>query len=155
MKRLVGCCQRTGPDRRRGESYEKLYIRIVQAGRAGIVLKPVFWMGSSRKDLRAFPKAVQSGMGYALYAAQQGELDPDAKPLKGFGDAQIIEITSRSAGNAYRAVYTVRFSDALYVLHAFQKKSTKGVATPKPDMDLIRARLKDAERFHKELTSNG
>jgi phage-related protein len=89
-------------------------------------------------------------MGYALYVAQQGELDPDAKPLKGFGGAQVIEIVNRFSGNAYRAVYTVRFADALYVLHAFQKKSTKGVATPKPDMDLIRARLRDAERFHKE-----
>jgi phage-related protein len=115
-----------------------------------LVLKPVFWMGSSLKDLRSFPRTVQSDMGYALYAAQQGELDPDAKPLKGFGSAQVIEIVNRFAGNAYRAVYTVRFGDALYVLHAFQKKSTKGVATPKPDMDLIRARLKDAERFHKE-----
>lgn len=115
-----------------------------------ISLKPVFWVGSSRKDLRSFPKTVQAEIGYALYAAQQGELDPDAKPLKGFGGAQVIEIVNRLSGNAYRAVYTVRFDDALYVLHVFQKKSTRGIATPKPDMDLIRARLKDAERFHKE-----
>ena len=115
-----------------------------------IVLKPVFWMGSSRRDLQSFPKPVQSEVGYALHAAQQGELDPAAKPLKGFGSAQVIEIVNRFSGDAYRAVYTVRFGDALYVLHVFQKKSTKGAATPKPDTDLIRARLKDAERFHKE-----
>jgi len=122
----------------------------VTDGSTAISLKPVFWVGSSRKDLRSFPKAVQAEIGYALYAAQQGELDPDAKPLKGFGGAQVIEIVNRFSGSAYRAVYTVRFDDALYVLHVFQKKSTKGIATPKPDIELIRARLKDAERFHKE-----
>jgi phage-related protein len=122
----------------------------VKDSSAEIVLKPVFWVGSSRKDLRSFPKTVQAEIGYALYAAQQGERDPDAKPLKGFGSAQVIEIINRFSGNAYRAVYTVRFDDALYVLHVFQKKSTKGIATTKSDMDLIRARLKDAERFHKE-----
>ena len=115
-----------------------------------MVLKPVYWMGSSRKDLRAFPKKVQSDMGYALYAAQQGELDPDAKPLKGFGGAHVIEIVGRFSTDAYRAVYTCRFSDPVYVLHAFQKKLTKGIATPKPDIDLIRARLKDAERLHQK-----
>ena len=123
---------------------------MVSAGDSKLVLKPIYWIGSSRKDLRSFPKKVQFEIGYALYAAQQGELDPDAKPLKGFSSAQVVEIVNRFSGNAYRAVYTCRFDDALYVLHAFQKKSTRGIATPKPDMDLIHARLKDAERVHKE-----
>lgn len=118
-----------------------------------MVLKPVYWMGSSRKDLRIFPKKVQSEIGHALYAAQQGELDPDAKPLKGFGGAYVIEIVSRFSGDAYRAVYVSWFGDAVYVLHAFQKKSTQGIATPKREMDLIRARLKDAERLREERQS--
>ena len=126
---------------------------MMSGGGAELVLKPIYWMGSSRRDLRSFPKKVQSEIGYALYAAQQGELDPAAKPLKGFGGAQVIEIVNRFSGNAYRAVYTCRFDDALYVLHTFQKKSTKGIATPKPDVDLIRARLRDAERFHKERSN--
>ena len=118
-----------------------------------MVLKPVYWMGSSRKDLRAFPKKVQTEVGHALYAAQQGELDPDAKPLKGFGGAHVIEIVSRFSGDAYRTVYASGFGDAVYVLHAFQKKSTKGIVTPKREMDLIRARLKDAERLREERQS--
>jgi phage-related protein len=93
-------------------------------------LKPIRWIGTSLRDLRSFPPAVRSDIGQALFTAQQGKMDPAAKPLKGFGGAGVLEIVSSYQGNAWRAVYTVRFQDAIYVLHAFQKKSTKGIATP-------------------------
>jgi phage-related protein len=93
-------------------------------------LKPVRWAGSSRRDLRSFPEAVRRDIGQALYTAQQGRLDPAAKPLRGFGGASVVEIVAAHRGNAWRAVYTVRFEDAIYVLHMFQKKSTHGIATP-------------------------
>ena len=89
-------------------------------------------------------------MGQVLYAAQRGETDPAAKPLRGFGGANVLEIVDRHDTNTYRAVYTVRFAEAIYVLHAFQKKSTKGTATPRHEIDLIRRRLADAERLHRE-----
>ena len=89
-------------------------------------------------------------LGQALYAAQRGETDPAAKPLKGFGGARVMEIVDRHDTNTYRAVYTAQFDEAIYVLHAFQKKSTRGIATPKHEIDLIRRRLADAERLHRE-----
>jgi phage-related protein len=92
--------------------------------------KPVRWVGTSLRDLRAFPAAVRLDIGYALFAAQEGKIDPAAKPLKGFGGANVLEVVASHHGNAWRAVYTVRFQDAIYVLHVFQKKSTKGIATP-------------------------
>jgi len=107
-------------------------------------------MGSSRRDLRAFPRQVRRDFGQALYAAQQGEIDPSAKPLKGFGGGAVLEIISDYSGNTWRAVYTVRFAEAVYVLHAFQKKSTKRIATSRRDLDLIRQRLTEAERIHRE-----
>ncbi len=110
----------------------------------------VTWVGSSRKDLRSFSKQVRRDIGKALYAAQQGETDPAAKPLKGFGGARVMEIVDRYDTNAYRAVYTAQFGEAIYVLHTFQKKSTRGVATPRHEIDLIRRRLADAERLHRE-----
>jgi phage-related protein len=112
--------------------------------------KVVIWMGSSREDLRRFPPKVRRDIGHALYAAQQGETDPAAKPLKGFMGASVLEIVDRHDTNTYRAVYTVRFSGTLYVLHAFQKKSKHGIATPQKDIDLIKKRLSDAVRQHKE-----
>ncbi|PYS13367.1 MAG: addiction module toxin RelE [Acidobacteria bacterium] len=112
--------------------------------------RPVRWMGSSRKDLKAFPKAVRREMGQALYAAQCGEDYPSVKVLKGFGGRSVQEIVALHDTNTYRAVYTVRFQDAIYVLHAFQKKSKKGVATPQKDIDLIYRRLAEAERLHRE-----
>lgn len=90
------------------------------------------------------PDEVQQTFGFALYHAQIGLLHPDAKPLKGFGSAGIVEIVEHWRGNAYRAVYTVRFADSVYVLHCFQKKSKHGIETPKQEMDLIRERLKEA-----------
>ena len=102
-------------------------------------------MGSSKKDYRAFPDEVQDEMGFALFRAQQGGTHPSAKPLKGFGGAGVMEVVSRHDGDTFRAVYTVRFERAVYVLHAFQKKSKRGVATPRQDIDLIRRRLRAAE----------
>lgn len=113
-------------------------------------IKPVFWMASSRKDLKAFPKAVQSDVGYALFAAQRGEEYRSVKALKGFGGRSVLEIVAPHDGDTYRAVYTVKFEDAVYVLHAFQKKSTKGIATPQREIDLIRRRLADAEQHYRE-----
>jgi phage-related protein len=113
-------------------------------------LKPVRWVGSSHKDVQSFPKAVRLEVGYALYAAQKGETDPAAKPLKGFGGGSVLEVVARYSGDTWRAVYTVRFSDAVYVLHAFQKKSKSGIATPKKEIDLIKRRLAEAERDYGE-----
>src|ERR1700730_7072510 len=106
--------------------------------------RPLIWRGTSKTDFIAFPQAAQREMGYALFLAQMGERHPTTvKTLKGFGGATVIEIKESYKGNAYRAVYTVRYADAVYVLHAFQKKSQKGIATPKAEMDLIEKRLKD------------
>ena len=112
--------------------------------------RPLIWMGSSRRDLRGFPAAVRRDIGQALYAAQQGETDPAAKPLKGFGGRSVLEIVADHEGDTWRAVYTIRFQEAVYVLHAFQKKLKKGIATPRTEMDLIRRRLAEAERLHGE-----
>jgi phage-related protein len=90
------------------------------------------------------PDEVQSTFGYALYLAQVGGKHDQAKPLKGFGSAGILEVVESEAGSTYRAVYTVKIAGAVYVLHCFQKKSTSRIATPKPDMDLVPERLKAA-----------
>lgn len=111
---------------------------------------PVDWIGSSRRDLKAFPRAVQRDIGQALFAAQCGQEYPSVKALKGFGGRTVLEIVAPFDSNAYRAIYTVRFAGVVYVLHAFQKKSTKGIATPQREIDLIRRRLAAAERHHKE-----
>ncbi len=92
------------------------------------------------------PEDVQDTFGYALYLAQSGGEHDQAKPLKGFGSAGVLEVVEQSEGGTFRAVYTVRFAEAVYVLHCFQKKSTQGVATPKLDIDKIRDRLQAAER---------
>ncbi len=112
--------------------------------------RQIVWVGSSRRDLRGFPRQVRRDIGVALYAAQQGETDPSAKPLKGFGGGSVLEIIADHGDNTWRGVYTVRYSEVIYVLHAFQKKSKSGVATPKRDLDLIRQRLAEAERLHRE-----
>ncbi|SRR5260370_22022828 len=112
-------------------------------------IKSIVWIGSSRRDLKSFPAEVKDVMGYALYQAQVGLKAPTAKPLRGFGGASVLEIVEDHQNDTYRAVYTVKFSELLYVLHAFQKKSKKGIATPKPDIDLIKRRLKIAEEDYK------
>jgi len=111
--------------------------------------KPLFWIASARKDLKAMPEDVQDMFGFALHLAQSGKKHDNAKPLKGFGGAGVLEIVEDCKGETYRAAYTVKLANAVYVLHCFQKKSTQGIATPKPDMDLIRERLKAAEAHAK------
>lgn len=112
--------------------------------------KPVIWIGSSRKDFGEFPDPVKARMGYALYFAQRGGRHADAKPLKGYGGAGVVEILRDHRGDTFRTVYTVRLAGAVYVLHAFQKKSKTGRETPKAEIDLIDRRLREAERIAKE-----
>lgn len=107
--------------------------------------KPVVWIGSSLKDLRRFPKGVRVTFGQALFDAQTGHKHPGAKPLKGFGGAGVLEVVEDDNGSTYRAVYAVRFAGIVYVLHAFQKKSKSGIATPTAEIEKVRSRLKDAE----------
>jgi len=110
-------------------------------------LKPILFVGPSLRALRRFPSAVRQNMGYALYLAQKGDKSGSAKPLKGVTTgAGVLEVVEDHGGNAYRAVYTVRFEGVVYVLHAFQKKSKRGINTPKQTIDLIRARYEDARR---------
>ena len=116
-------------------------------------LKSVRWAGSSRRDLKTLPKPVQRHIGQALYAAQCGEEYQSVKALKGFKGRSVLEIVAPYDGDTYRAVYTVRFRDAVYILHAFQKKSKGGVATPKKEMDLIARRLAAAEQDYRERQS--
>lgn len=115
-------------------------------------LKPVIWVGSSKEDLKDFPDTVRDHVGFALYQAQAGLKHRDAKPLKGLGRG-VLEIVSRHDRNTYRTVYIVRFGLALYVLHAFQKKATKGIATPKQEIDLIKQRLRTAEQHYRDAYS--
>ncbi len=114
-------------------------------------MKPLLWLGSSKKDLLALPVDVRKFFGHALDAAQRGEQHEAAKVLKGFGSAGILEIVEDDASGTYRTVYTVRFAQAIFVLHVFQKKSKRGIETPKPDMDIIRQRLKAAAIVAQEL----
>jgi phage-related protein len=113
------------------------------------VPKPCFFVGSSRKDLTAFPVPVRKVMGHALHEAQGGGEPIAAKAMKGFGGRSILEVIDDFDGDTYRAVYTVRFAGAVYVLHAFQKKSKRGIATPKQEIDLIKSRLRDAEAHYR------
>jgi phage-related protein len=108
--------------------------------------KPVEWIGSSRDDLREFPPEVRRVIGQAIDDAQLGAESPVAKSLRGFGGRGVLEIVDDFDGDTYRAVYTVKFAGVIYVLHAFQKKSKKGIATPQHEVALIRARLKRAEQ---------
>ena len=110
--------------------------------------KELVWIGSTKEDLKRFPAEVRNMMGYALYVAQAGGKHPDAKPLKGFKGAGVLEVVDNYERNTYRMVYTVKLRGAIYALHAFQKKSKKGIATPKADIDLINARLKRTKEFH-------
>ncbi len=113
--------------------------------------KPLEWIASSHKDLMALPADVRRFFGYALSLAQAGDQHDAAKVLKGFGGAGVLEVVEDDAGGTYRAVYTVKFKEAVFVLHCFQKKSKRGISTPTMDMDIIRARLKVAELLAKEL----
>jgi phage-related protein len=118
-------------------------------------LKPLRWIATSKDDLSAMPREVRRDVGYAIYVAQRGDKHDGAKVLTGFGDAGVIEVIARHDGDTFRAVYTVRFVGVVYVLHAFQKKAKRGIATPKKEIDLIRKRLKLAERDYRQWTSAG
>jgi phage-related protein len=110
-------------------------------------VKPVRWLGDSRRRLRNFPEDVKDDVGAALFWAQTGTKHPSAKPLLGFGGAHTLEIVENDHGNTYRVVYTVRYSARIYVLHCFQKKSKTGDKTPQHEIDLVRERLKQAEKM--------
>jgi phage-related protein len=117
-------------------------------------VRPLLWVASSKRDYREFPERVQDSFGFELFLAQSGQHPPSAKPLKGFGSG-VVELVEDFDRATYRAVYTVRFEGAVYVLHAFKKKSKQGTKTPQGDIDLIKRRLRDAEqdyaqRFKKE-----
>jgi phage-related protein len=121
----------------------------------GTAPKPVVWIGSSRRDLRTFPRAVKRNMGIGSLAVQYGVEPSSAKALKGFGGRSVLEPVEDQAGDTYRAVYTVRFKGTVYVLHAFQKKAKKGIATPKGEIELIRRRLREAEAVHRQRRKGG
>ncbi len=106
-------------------------------------IKELVWIGSSHEDLKEFPPEVQDEVGYALYVAQEGDKHPKAKPLKGF--TGVMEIRSTFRTNTYRSIYTTKINEKIYVLHAFQKKSKKGIQTPRQEIDIIRRRLKIAQ----------
>lgn len=111
--------------------------------------KPLHWVGSSKRDFLEFPKPVQEEMGNALGIAQFGGTAPSAKPWKGLGPG-VLELVESHDGNAYRAVYTVRLAEAVYVLHGFQKKSPSGIRTAARDVELVANRLRAAQRDHEE-----
>jgi phage-related protein len=113
--------------------------------------KPLDFLGSSYKDLMALPQEVIRLFGFALSLAQNGDQHEAAKVLKGFGGAGVLEVVENDIGGTYRAVYTVKFEEVVFVLHCFQKKSKRGSETPKQDMDIIHARLKIAETIVKEI----
>jgi phage-related protein len=114
-------------------------------------LKSLLWVGSCREDLKSFPEDVRLVMGYALYLAQVGSKHPDAKPLRGFGGAGVLEMVDDFDGDTYRAVYTVKLQGVVYALHAFQKKAKKEKKTPQQDLELVRRRLRRAEEIHAEM----
>ena len=121
------------------------------AGPPKPVPKVLIWVGTSKEDLSGFDEEVRRVMGFALFVAQLGDKHPDAKVLRGFGSAGVLEVIEDSDGATFRSVYTVKFSGRLFVLHAFQKKSKKGAKTPKAEIDLVKKRLEEAERIHAEL----
>ena len=113
--------------------------------------KSLVWIGSSKRDLLVLPIPIRKFFGHALHFAQHGDKHEAAKVLKGFGGAGVLEIIANGRGGTYRAVYTIKFEEAVFVLHVFQKKSKHGIETPKPDLDIIRERLKIAEQMVKEM----
>jgi len=112
--------------------------------------KAVVWVGSCRDDLAEFPAPARRGLGYALNVAQLGGKHPDAVPLKGFGGAGVLEAVEDFDGNTYRLMYTVRLGDRIYALHAFQKKSTRGIKTPQHEMAVVRRRYGQAQEMHRQ-----
>ncbi|ALB43342.1 type II toxin-antitoxin system RelE/ParE family toxin [Dolichospermum lemmermannii CS-548] len=115
--------------------------------------KPLRWIASALNDLKKFPEDVQDVMGYALDLAQHGQKHPNAKPLRGFSGAGVLEIVDDFDGDTYRAIYTVKFEGVIYLLHSFQKKSKHGIATPKQDIELVKKRLKIAQENYLQQTT--
>lgn len=115
-------------------------------------MKRLIWVGKSYEDLKEFPPDVRHAMGYALYAAQIGKMHEHAKVLSGMGSAKVIEIRENARSGTYRIIYTIEMKDFVFVLHAFQKKSKSGIATPKQELDLLKDRLKEAKVLFKGLT---
>ena len=130
------------------------HIGIMPSNPSAPQPKPVRWVGSSQEDLRVFPEDVRRRIGGALWDAQLGLKAPYAKPLKGFMGAGVLEIVDDFDGDTFRAVYTVRFAQAVYVLHAFQKKSKRGITTPKSELDLIAKRLKRAKEDYEQWSKS-
>ena len=117
-------------------------------------MKNLTWLADSRSKVKSFPAGVQDDIGYALYAAQLCEMSAKAKPLHGLG-GPVMEIAAYDASGTYRAVYTASIGESIYVVHAFQKKSKSGIATPKPEMDLVRQRLKQLRSEVKNAEKRG
>ena len=117
--------------------------------------KPLEWVGSSKANLAAFPGPARREAGYALYLAQIGMKAVKAKPLQGFGGAGVLEVVTHHDGNTFRAVYTVKFAKAVFVLHAFQKKSKKGIQTPQAEIELVKRRLRIAAEEYQRLYGSG
>ena len=111
------------------------------------LVRPLLWVASSKRDYLGFPERAQDTLGFELFLAQTGQHPPSAKPLKGLGSG-VVELVEDFDKDTYRAVYTVRFGEAVYVLHAFKKKSKQGIKTPQRDIDLVKQRLKAAEQDH-------
>jgi phage-related protein len=112
--------------------------------------KPIRWVGSSKEDLSGFPNDVKRRMGLALFEAQMGGKASYAKPLKGYRGAGVLEVVDDFGGDTFRVVYTVRFTGAVYALHAFKKKSRRGIATPQSEIELIGTRLRRATEDYTE-----
>lgn len=122
--------------------------------REGIPLRKVYWIGDSREQLQKFPSQVRKDIGHALYLVQTGQTPPSAKPMRGL-ESGVFEIVDDYETNAYRAVYTVKIGRSLYVLHVFQKKSKRGIATPKREIDQIKRRLRRAKELAKQEEDYG
>ena len=122
--------------------------------REGVFLRNVRWVGDSREQLQRFPNQVRKDIGHLLYLVQTGQTPPSAKPMRGI-ESGVFEIVRDYATNTYRAVYTVKIGRSLYVLHAFQKKSKRGIATPKRDIDLIKRRLGRAKEMAEQEEDHG
>ncbi|MYB51024.1 MAG: hypothetical protein F4X77_02315 [Acidobacteriia bacterium] len=116
--------------------------------------RPLEWVGSTKADIKSFPEAVREVLGYALFQAQVGLKHQSVKPLRGLG-GKVLEVISRHDGDTFRAVYTVRFGTVVYVLHIFQKKAKRGIATPESEIDLIKRRLRAAEQHYRRNHGGG
>jgi phage-related protein len=129
-------------------------IRVARPEEREKAMKPLFWIASSKDDLRDFPEGVKDVIGFALFQAQKGDKHLAAKPLKGFGGAGVLEVVVDDDGSTFRGVYTVKLAGVVYVLDVFQKKSTRGSKTPQGNIDRIKRRLKAAEEHHQEWRSD-